>query len=103
MEQPLCRCGRHTGLATTATNPDFVRCHGMCQYIRRHVRHILVLYDATELQTRSGVDVDSGRLLQKLMVPDPWLSELCTKPSHQRRVFLPGERVHAADGTPGMW
>jgi hypothetical protein len=67
------------------------------------MRHLLVLYDETELPTRPGLDVDTGRLLQKLMVPDTRLSEPCTKPSHQRRIFLPGERIHAADGIAGLW
>lgn len=102
MEQPFRRRGRHFGRTTEATDPDYLRCNGKRQHSRRHMRHILVLHDETELQTRSGVDVDFGRLLQKLMVSDLRLSEPCAKPSHQRRTFLPGERVHAANGTPGM-
>jgi hypothetical protein len=103
MEQPFRRRGRHLGLATEATNPDHMRCHGKRQHIRRHVRHILVLYDEAELPTRSGLNVNLGRLLQKLMVPDTRFSELCTKSSHKRRIFLSGERVHATDGTPSVW
>lgn len=67
------------------------------------MRHILVLHDETELPTRPGIDVDFGRLLQKLVVLDIRLSEPCTKPSHQRRTFLPGERFYAADGTTSVW
>jgi hypothetical protein len=103
MEQPFRRLGYHFGLATEATNPDPMCFHGMRQHIRRHVRHILVLHDEKKLPTRLGVDVNFGRLLQKLVVFDSRLSELCTKPSHQRRVFLPGERVYASDGAPGVW
>jgi hypothetical protein len=103
MEQPFRRRSRHLGLTTTTTDPDRVRCYGKRQHICSHVRHILVLYDETELPTRPGLNVNLGRLLQKLMVPDTRFSELCTKSSHQRRIFLPGERVHAANGTPGLW
>jgi hypothetical protein len=103
MEQPFRRRSRHLGLATTATDSDRMRCYGKRQHIRSHVRHLLVLHDETELPTRPGLNVNLGRLLQKLMVPDTRFSELCTKSSHQRRIFLPSERFHAADGTPGLW
>ena len=82
-EQPFRRRRGHLGLAATATNPDPVRCHGKRQHIRSNMSHILVLYDEAELPTRLGVDVNFGRLLQKLMVPNTRLSEPWKKSSHE--------------------
>lgn len=102
MELIIGRCRKYFGCPAAATDPNNMRCNGERQHLRHYVRHILVLHDATKLQTRPCVDVDPWRLLQKHVVSHPRLRELREKPGAKRRIILPGERIHVTDGTPGV-
>lgn len=102
MELLISCCRKYFGCPAAATDPNNMCCNGKRQHLRHDVRHILVLHDATELQTRPRVDVDPWRLLQEHVVSHPRLRELWEKPGAERRVVLPGERIYVTDGTSGV-